>query len=67
MPRNLPTRMKDKNQKRGSIPASKVEEIMNTVETYKINCISLLNEISTKIKKKVDYTMTESPFGKIRV
>jgi hypothetical protein len=67
MPRMLPGRMKEKKEKRGSIPATKVEEIMGTIETCKINPISLLNEISTKIKKKVDYSMTESPFGKIRV
>lgn len=40
---------------------------MSTIENYKINPISLLNEISTKIKKRVDYAMTESPYGKIRV
>ena len=70
MPRNLLSRgttNNKKNEKRGSIPATKVEEIMSTIETYKINPISLLNEISTKIKKKVDYPMIESPFGKIRV
>lgn len=40
---------------------------MTTIENLKINPISLLNEISTKIKKKVDYIMLETPIGKIRV
>jgi hypothetical protein len=56
-----------KGQKRSSLPATKIDEIMNTIENFKINPISLLNEISTKIKKKVEYIMAESPFGKIRV
>ncbi len=56
-----------KTQKRSSLQGQKIEEIMSTIENLKINPISLLNEISTKIKKKVDYIMLETPIGKIRV
>jgi len=43
------------------------QEVLNAIEQTQINAISLLNEISTKVKKKIHFNMREIPMGKQRV
>ncbi len=48
-------------------PISVVEEEMKAIIDHQINCVSLLNEVGSKVKKKVDYTIKEVPNSKIKV
>jgi len=50
--------------KSGSSPA---EDIMNAISQNQINCVSLLNEVGSKVKKRVDYVIKEVPVGKIKI
>lgn len=44
-----------------------IDDILVTIEDQQINTVSMLNEVSSKIKKKVEYIMTETQSGKNRV
>jgi len=44
-----------------------IEEQMTAINDHQINCVSLLNEVGSKVKKKVDYTIKEVPNSKIKV
>jgi len=50
--------------KSGSSPA---EDIMSAINQNQINCVSLLNEVGSKVKKRVDYVIKEVPVGKIKI
>jgi len=43
------------------------EDIMNAIAQNQINCVSLLNEVGSKVKKRVDYVIKEVPVGKIKM
>jgi len=43
------------------------QEVADAIERAQINGISLLNELSTKIKKKIHFNMREIPMGKQRI
>jgi len=58
----IPDESKEKNSS-----ANAVEELMKAIQLYQINCVSLLNEVGSKVKKKVDYLIKEVPTGKIKV
>jgi len=57
--------LEDSNEK--NIATNAVEDIMNAIQHNQINCVSLLNEVGSKVKKKVDYLIKEVPTGKIKV
>jgi len=46
---------------------NKSEQILVTIEENQINTVSMLNEVSSKIKKRIEYLMNETPLGKNRV
>jgi len=46
---------------------NKSEHILITIEENQINTVSMLNEVSSKIKKRIEYMMNETPLGKNRV
>lgn len=43
------------------------EQILAQIEENQINTVSMLNEVSSKIKKRVEYSINETPVGKNRV
>ena len=43
------------------------EKILSVIDKHQLNAISILNEICTKLKRKVNYTMREIPIGKNKV
>jgi len=43
------------------------EQILASIEENQINTVSMLNEVSSKIKKRVEYSINETPVGKNRV
>jgi len=44
-----------------------VEDSMNAINDSQMNCVSLLNEVGSKVKKKIDYNIKEVPNSKIKV
>lgn len=46
---------------------SRGEQILASIEENQINTVSMLNEVSSKIKKRVEYSINETPVGKNRV
>ncbi len=47
--------------------SSPAEDIMTAIGQNQINCVSLLNEVGSKVKKRVDYVIKEVPVGKIKM
>jgi len=45
----------------------KVEGLLQEIEKNDMNSISLLNEVSGKLKKKVDYSIQESSIGRTKI
>lgn len=45
----------------------KVEGLLQEIDKNEMNSISLLNEVSGKLKKKVDYTIQESSIGRTKI
>jgi hypothetical protein len=43
------------------------EQMLPSIEENQINTVSMLNEVSSKIKKRVEYSINETPVGKNRV
>lgn len=42
-------------------------EIMKSINENQLNCVSILNEVASKVKKRVEYQIKEVPMGKIKI
>lgn len=50
-----------------SSPKDSAEEMLKLINEHQMNCVSLLNEICSKVKKKIDYQIKDLPDIKTKV